>query len=1029
MYEKMKMGLLRLKRNIGEILPYRIYKKMIIKEWFFKAAESDSFEQINIPYKWTPDKFPVSFKTDITVPKINENTILFLDLWFGGETSVIVDNISYGEINPFHRQLDISPFADNEVHTFVFETVPKSLFGKHNNNPIFDRNFLIYVDKEIDYIIRYFNLIIQTIEVSNYDDLNKQLFNALSLCLSKINVPRDSKTYFSVISEDETVINEISSIWQSENFPQYMGTPLSQKYREKLISAFESLKNEIKMLKEQYPNIGNVSLVGHSHIDYAWLWPEEETRRKIKRTFSNVIRLTEKYPSFIFNQSSAQMYSDTKKLYPDLYSKIKKVVNENKWETSGNMWVESDTNISSPESLIRQFLYGSEFFRREFGKSSIVAWLPDVFGFSWILPQIIKKSGLEAMFTIKLTWNEKNPFPYDLCIWRGIDGSEVLFHSFNNPEGGYNGNISPKSLLETWKNFKDKDKYPETLLSFGYGDGGGGPTDEMLENFEILKEFPYIPNIEIKPAGNLFENFLKIKDKLDVYDEELYLELHRGTTSSQGRIKMLHKKAEENIFISELLSTISYNEINYPKNTLERLWKKILKTEFHDILPGSSIKEVYINSENELIQLSESLEKIKNKAIEKLSKEKNGFFTLINFGSFEKRINFVTDKTNGAILKSPEGEILKPVKLPEGKYLYSGEEKIRPFDKIIFSSFKENIERKIKEYNKSLIENKFLKASIQLDGSIKIYDKLNDRNVFNDKGNILMFYKDVPSYWDAWDIAVGYENTGERIKADVIRKTENSEKRERVEVLYSYQGTRMIQNYVLWNNSPRIDIETEINCHSRRSMIKALFPFNLLTRRAKYDLGAGYIERRTTRNDDYERARFEVPGHRWVDLSEPDYGVSILNNGKYGHSCIGSTYALTLLRSPIFPDFFADEGSHKFTYSIFLRGQDDISSNYREVEEIENKLGFFEGNIEYDKPFEIKNNNFKVLAYKRGEKKGTILRLAEISGLRGKLKINTKFSRCFLVNNLEERIREISLKEGNINYSYTPFEIISFLFE
>lgn len=1029
MYESKKMGLLRLKRSIGEILPYRIYKKEILGKWLLINADTGIETAINIPYKWNPETFPAIFKTDLYFPETDKKTSLNLDLWFGGETAVTVDGESYGEINPFHRLLDVSSLTPDRSYTFVFKTVPKSLFGKHNANPCFDRNYLVYVDKEIDYIIKYFDLIIKTIEISGNDDFNKKMFSVLSDCLSKVRVPRDSSTYFSVISEDESVIGEISSIWRSENYPFYMGKELPENYRWILINAFEELRNEVKTIKKLYPNNGKVSLVGHSHVDYAWLWPEEETLRKIQRTFSNAVRLSDKFPQFIFNQSSAQMYEDVKRLYPELYSKIKRLVAEKKWEPSGNMWVECDTNISSPESLIRQFLYGTGFFEREFGEVSNVAWLPDVFGFSWILPQIIKKSGLNALFTIKLTWNEKNKFPYDLCVWRGVDGSEIVFHSFDNPDGGYNGNITPKAILKTWENYKDKDKYPETLLSFGYGDGGGGPTDEMLENFEILKDFPYLPKIEIKSAKKLFNEYIKIKNRLNTYDNELYLELHRGTSSSQGRTKILHKMAEDNVFITEFLASVIFKDDDYPTEEIELLWKKILKNEFHDILPGSSIREVYEHTEDELKEVISSLQAIRNEAINRVKKEENGFFTLINHGSFEKRINFISDKTNGAILKGPDGKKLNPVKTSGEKYLYSSEEIIKPFEKIVYSSSFERAERKIKDYNKAVMENKYLKATVQLDGSIKIYDKDNERNVFTDRGNILMFFKDVPSYWDAWDIAVEYEKCGEKIKADTVRKVENSEKREMIEVLYSYQGTRIVQKYVLWNNTPRIDILTEIHCHSRRSMIKAMFPFNLLTRRAKYDLGAGYIERSTTRNDDYERARFEVPGQRWADISEPNYGIAVLNNGKYGHSCDGSTYSLTLLRSPIFPDFFADEGYQKFTYSIYLRGNKELYTNYKEVEEIEDKLVLYEGKIVYEIPFEIKNKNFKVLSYKKGEKTGNILRISEISGFSGILSINGRFSKCFLTDNLEEKTKEIFVEKGVIKYGYKPFEIITFLIE
>src|SRR3712207_5241315 len=361
---------------------------------------------------------------------------------------------------------------------------------------------------------------------------------------------------------------------------------------------------------------GRLALTGHAHIDLAWLWPVAETRRKGRRTFATMLDLMERYPDFTFNQSSAQLYTWIEEDAPDLFARVKERVAEGRWEPIGGSWVEPDSQITGGESFVRQLLYGQRAFEAWFGKRSTVAWLPDVFGFSGGIPQLLRGAGIDGFFTIKLNWNEENLFPYDLFTWEGIDGSRVTANMFRNlpPAHGYNGNIAPLDTLGTWRNFGGKRHHPESLLAFGWGDGGGGPSVRMLENYARIREFPALPRLRMARIDEFFAGLPE--EGLPRWVGELYLEFHRGTLTTQGKVKSLNRAAEHRLLEAEAFGTIAQGRgFAYPKDALERAWKTLLLNQFHDIIPGSSIAEVYQDTIPELEGVVRSATAVRDAAL------------------------------------------------------------------------------------------------------------------------------------------------------------------------------------------------------------------------------------------------------------------------------------------------------------------------------------------------------------------------------------------------------------------------------
>ncbi|MDF2908344.1 MAG: alpha-mannosidase [Herbinix sp.] len=634
-----------------------------------------------------------------------------------------------------------------------------------------------------------------------------------------------------------------------------------------------------------------ISAIGHAHIDLAWLWPLRETRRKAARTFATALLMLDQYPDYIFGASQPQLYSWVQEDYPALYEKIKRKIKEGRWEVQGAMWVEADTNLSGGEALVRQLLYGKRYFKQEFDQDIRVLWLPDVFGYSGALPQLLKKSGVEYFMTTKLSWNTYNRFPHHTFIWSGIDGSEILAHM--PPEGTYNSAASPTSIHKAETSYLDKGIAEECLMLFGIGDGGGGPGEEHLERLEREHNLNGLPPVKQEPNIDFFDRLALRRENYKKWHGELYLEKHQGTFTSQARSKRYNRKLEILLRELEFVSVLAQlmRDSPYPSNQLELLWKEVLLYQFHDILPGSSIHRVYEESLSRYQQMEEQVNELLLETYRKLGLSSSFIVNTLSW----KRNEWVYDA----------GQWFKAEVQPMGITAWNSVMEQRQEE---FRSIKAT---------KDSLENDILHVNFKTDGSIySIYDKVRKRELLKPElpGNKFTVYYDTG---DAWDFSIQYnKRPAFTCKLMAAEATVEGPKAELVQV-YQFGESKIEQKIVLMDGSRRIDFVTTVDWHEHGKMLRTSFPLKIKTMEANCDIQFGMVTRPTHGNTDIDMAQHEICAHKWVDLSEADYGVALLNDCKYGYSLNESILDINLLRSPRYPDEDADQGFHEFTYSLY----------------------------------------------------------------------------------------------------------------
>lgn len=717
-------------------------------------------------------------------------------------------------------------------------------------------------------------------------------------------------------------------------------------YYESIYAALDFLREGLDGLAQTAEIKPTVYGVGHSHIDMAWLWRLCATREKASRTFSTVLNLMKQYPEYRFMHSSPQLYRFLKEDYPEIYEQVKDRIAEGNWEITGGMWVEPDTNVPSGESLVRQFLYGKRFIREEFGKDTTLVWLPDVFGYSAAFPQIMKKCGMKYFMTTKISWNQYNHFPYDTFMWKGIDGSEIFTHFITTPEDGswyytYNGHMDPEEVTGVWKNYKDKDKNDELLIAFGWGDGGGGPTREMLEQSRVMKNIPGIPRVEMCSAEGYFARLYDRTDhdSLGKWEGELYFELHRGTYTSQAANKRYNRKTEILLHDIEFLSVMDglENGSVYPRTQLDRMWERTLLNQFHDILPGSSIRQVYEDTTGDYEAIGQKggqlLESAKQRLAEKIRVEEDsvilyntaGFareeYVCIPYGGpVQKNSGFLDETGPISGTDTGDGILIYVTGIPAFGYktLQITPQTAQPLAADI-------------RVSGNRVTSPFYELSFNENGEIaSLYDREYERRV--DCGrpmNVFAAYEDKPQRFDAWDVDIYYKEkpyapfalTGR----EVIREGETAVIRQS----WRFNKSTLSQDMILYAKSRRIDFVTTLDWKEEQVFLKVYFPVDVHANEAEYEIQFGSIRRPTHTNTEWDFARFEVPGHRWADLSENNYGVAILNDCKYGYDIHENVLGLSLLKSAVRPDETADRRVHHFTYSLYPHkgsaGQADVT--------------------------------------------------------------------------------------------------------
>lgn len=800
--------------------------------------------------------------------------------------------------------------------------------------------------------------------------------------------------------------------------------PYSKQYYYSLQAAGRSLYESL--YSQSFYNCGeSVVCVGHTHIDIAWLWSYEQTEEKVVRSFTTAIKLLEKYPEYRFMSGQALLYDIVRRKSPILYDKIKEMIKAGRWEAEGAVWVEPDCNLLSGESLIRQILYGKKYFRDEFGVNCKVMWLPDVFGYSAAMPQILKSCGVEYFFTSKISWNDTNCMPVDIFEWKGIDGSEILTYFLTaqkkkkggpEPYADYVGFADASWVVGTYTRLQQKELSDKALLLCGYGDGGGGTTISQIESLRRLsKGIPGCPPATFGRIGDFFDG-LKSKSKkssIPKWSGELYLEFHRGTYTTQAEIKKLNRKTEYLLQQTELLSVIGKQLASIPidKEAMEKAWKLLLKNQFHDILPGSSLQEVYKDSKKDFAEIY----KICNTLNEK-------FYSFV-----------LQSERSGWTVFNPHGYDWSGYICIDGRYYYAKDVPAKGYKHFLFN---EEFYRKDLNLANNELQNKFfyIKFNDKLQ-IISLFDKVNCRELISPDqvGNKMVAFEDAPLEYDAWELRDWYKEKGYEI--DTVKKIEVIAGGDvmGLKITKTYLNSEIIQIIRIYEKMPRIDFDTEILWSESNTILKVFFPFDVNGDKAVCDIQFGNVERPTHANTSWEKAKFEVPAHKFVDLSEGNYGIAIMTDCKYGYSLEDSTIGISLLRSPTWPDKDADKGLHKFIYSIYPhRGNFYESDVVRMAYDLNMPLIACKGTPQIISTYSFcrcDDINIILETVKLAEQDdGIVLRLYETQNKRTStiLHFSEKLGKVYKINCLEEGETEMPFTdEKDFKLEVRPYEIIT----
>ena len=784
----------------------------------------------------------------------------------------------------------------------------------------------------------------------------------------------------------------------------------------------EGMKNAWKVFKEQgaakarealapvlfrpidYPAVTHYA-VGHAHIDLAWLWPLRETRRKIGRTFANQLRNIKKYDNFIFAESQAQMFTWLKEDYPEVFEQVKKYVDEGRIELQGGMWVESDCNLPSGESWIRQFLYGKRYFKEEFGKDMKMCWLPDCFGFPATLPQVIKGCGMDYFMTIKIMSNTVNEFPHSSFKWKGLDGSEVLAHM--EPAGDYNSGASPLAIFKSNKRNKEKESVPVCLLLYGDGDGGGGPGEGHIEYVSRMQKGIYgLAPVKPSKAIDFFEELEKYNDVIPEYDGELYYERHQGTYTSQAAAKLWNRRMENMLHLVELLGAEGkLRGVSYDRALVESIWKEVLLYQFHDVLPGSSIKRVYDESRERYKELYKQIQGVAAKLIDDMSSGESEEYTAINPVDFaRKEFIRVEDKWYS-------------VDLPA-----MGAGKIAPVENMDVSSL---------TFGENTISNGLITITFGKGGEItSLFDVKNAKELVREGQyfNKLTVYEDPFMYYNAWDIRMDYD----KLKKHSLKLEGSDTYIDGVRVVrrnrYRFMDSQFEQTVALTLGDTLVQFDMDADWHEELKMLRADFIPSVFADKVKCDIQFGQIDRSTKNDTSIEQAQFEVCAHKFVNLDGEDYSLALFNRCKYGHKVKEGMLSLALLRAPRFPDPECDRGSHHISYALYPHKEKFEESDVKARAYCYNNVVMLrKANFEEKCPITVEGDGVILETVKVAEdEKGIVARLYEYKGKETKAKVSfASKGAAFECDMLENKKGKAELSK----LAFKPFEIKTLYFE
>lgn len=742
--------------------------------------------------------------------------------------------------------------------------------------------------------------------------------------------------------------------------------------------------------------------VGNAHIDICWLWPYRETQRKVARTFAAQIRMMDLYPEYKYVQSQPEAYQICKELYPKLFDRIKEKVKNGQWIPDGSMWVEPDTNMSSGEALVRQLLLGKKFYKDEFGVDCQLLWLPDTFGYSAVLPQLLKDAGVKYLTTQKIFWsyNGGDRFPYHYFTWQGMDGSEVT--SFLHMD--YTSTTDAKTMVERWRDRVQKRGIKRFLLPFGYGDGGGGPTRDDIEDIRRNRDLEGVPQMRIEAPQKFFEDCQEDGGPRNRYVGELYFQCHRGVFTSQAAIKRGNRKSELALREAEIWSVAARDKVAYPAEKLDRRWKHTLLNQFHDILPGSSIERVYVEARKLYSEILEEVTSLTTTATRALTNG-NGK-TYFNSLSWERK----------AVVKTESGCCL--VTIPAMGWTSNVDTAV-PAQPVTVCM----------DNGEAVMSNGLLTIRVNSLGEIVSCVDAKGRSRIGTAGNVLKMYKDVPRLYEAWDLDSPYESCPVELEGESsIEILESDPFRCTVLVKRSFSKSVLEQRISLETGATRVDIVTDTDWQEQHRVLKASFSTGIQADEAINEIQFGYIKRPTHRSRPYDADRFEVCNHHYTALCDENRGAAVLNESKYGVSMLGDSINLTLLRAPKSPDFHADMGQHHFAYSYYVWDGSLMDSGVvREGYELNVPVTVAEGAAETTSLMSIDAANVVVDTVKAAEDGSgdIIIRLYESkrAATDAVLTLNMPVASACTTNLLEECKEQLTVKDGRIALNFHGFEV------
>lgn len=815
-----------------------------------------------------------------------------------------------------------------------------------------------------------------------------------------------------------------------------------------------------------------ITAVGSTHLDVGWLWRVMHTRDKTGRSFATVLNLMEEYPEFVFMYNQSVLFDFLKKDYPDIWSRLKERVTSGQFEIEGAMWVEPDVNIVSGESLVRQIMRGRRFHIEEFGVDPKTVWLPDTFGYSANLPQVMDKSGLKYFVTSKLSWNDTDRHPYDTFFWRGIDGTVTKAQLITAQQFGsediyttYNGDLSVSETMGAWKRYEPKAVNNEVVMSYGYGDGGGGPTRAMIERgIRMERGIPGAPRVKLEGIVPFLDRLGKRMDapgsKFPVWNGELYLEYHRGTLTSVANNKANNRNAERRLRELEFLSAmaLSQNGAAYPTDILAEFWELVLINQFHDILPGTSIPEVYVDSDNEYGQIFSTLSSANgpwHTAAQAFAKPGKDQLRLFNFTG-QTRSGLIAIGSDAALegaslLTATRTHPLQKITSAGGESVFAAPvSDLVPLGWTAAQIVSGAVDHRSSTVSASAnhLENEWLKVGFDSAGEItSVFDKSRNRETLKagQVANRLIAYEDKPMEWDAWDIDRYFEEQFWPLAdgKSTITVAETGPHRVALRVEREYQNSKIVQVISLTAGARQIEFDTFIDWQERQTVLKAQFPFDLNTSEIRSEIQFGHVKRATHRNTSWDKARFEASMHRWVDLSEADFGVALLNDSKYAYDCLEQSVRLTLVRGSIFPSPDADLGEHHLRYALFVHdGVADLADVHRAAERFNNPVAVIgalnpAASATTELPSfsfaSVDQSNVTLETVKKAEKSDAIvLRVFEHANIRADATITfgIPVKSVRIVNLMEEGASEpLPLSHNGVTLKLRPFEIATLLIE